>query len=299
MFDIVTFGSAVIDTFIDTEFNNKTKSFNYPAGAKILAHNMRSEIGGGSTNTAVAFARFGFRTGCICRVGDDSEGNAIRSLFKKEKIKFLGSVSKTKKTGHSVVLDSKEKNRTILAYKGPGNNVVMNDIPKLKTRWVHFTGVVGKSFKTQVQLAKKLVSSGSRVAFNPGYIDSKNDLKELLRLTYVLTTNKEEAVAICKKYGKKGPLLDSLRSLGPRIVVITNKNKQAFAFDGKTKYAIKPHKVKVVERTGAGDAFAAGFVAGFIAGMPIGKCLKLALREGESVLKHFGAKNNLLRMKLK
>ena len=73
MFDVVTFGSAVIDTFVDTEFNNKTKSFSYPAGAKILVHNLKSDIGGGATNTGVAFSRLGLKTGSICKIGDDNK----------------------------------------------------------------------------------------------------------------------------------------------------------------------------------------------------------------------------------
>ena len=57
--------------------------------------------------------------------------------------------------------------------------------------------------------------------------------------------------------------------------------------------------MKVVERTGAGDAFASGFVAGQIVGMSIDESLELALKESESVLGHFGAKNNLLNMNIK
>ena len=59
------------------------------------------------------------------------------------------------------------------------------------------------------------------------------------------------------------------------------------------------HKIKVVERTGAGDAFASGFVAGQIAGRSIMDSLKLGLKESESVIRYFGAKNKLLRMRLR
>jgi ribokinase len=110
--------------------------------------------------------------------------------------------------------------------------------------------------------------------------------------------NKEEAIILCKKYNKKGDILIGLRSLGAKIVVVTDKDKLAYAYDGIKKYSIKPHKIKVVERTGAGDAFAAGFVAGIIANKPIQECLNLALEEGESVLRYFGAKNKLLTRKL-
>jgi len=81
-------------------------------------------------------------------------------------------------------------------------------------------------------------------------------------------------------------------------VVVTNGEKEVYAYDGKKKYSLKPHKVKVVETTGAGDAFASGFVSGQILGKSIPWSLKFGFEESEAVLKHFGAKNNLLWRKL-
>lgn len=298
-FDIVTFGSAVVDTFVDTEFNKKTKSFSYPAGSKILVHNLKTDIGGGATNTGAAFSRLGFRTGCICKIGNDNNGKDILNLFKNEKIKFLGTISKDK-TGNSIILDSKEHNRTILTFKGPGNNIKINELPKFKTKWLYYSAVLGDSFKTQEKLAKQLSKKGTKLAFNPSeYLIKNTDITSMLKMTDILILNKEEAEFLCKKNKKKRDVLEGLKELGPKIVVVTNKNKLAYAYDGLKKYSIKPNKIKVLERTGAGDAFAAGFVAGIMANKPIQKCLELALKEGESVLRYFGAKNKLLRMKLK
>ena len=94
--------------------------------------------------------------------------------------------------------------------------------------------------------------------------------------------------------------MEGLRSLGPRIVVVTDKNRPIRAYDGNRKFFLKPHnKIKVVERTGAGDALASGFVAGLMTGWDIDRALKLGLRESESVISHVGAKDKLLRMNLK
>jgi ribokinase len=71
------------------------------------------------------------------------------------------------------------------------------------------------------------------------------------------------------------------------------------AYDGKKKYFLKPHKIKVMDRTGAGDAFASGFVAGRVTGKSIQDSLKLGLRESEAEIKYHGVKNKLLRMKLR
>ena len=74
---------------------------------------------------------------------------------------------------------------------------------------------------------------------------------------------------------------------------MTNKDKEVIAYDGQKKYSLIPHKLKVVERTGAGDAFASGFVAGQMIGKSIEESLKLGLEESESVIKHQGAKIGL------
>ena len=296
MFDVVTFGSAVVDTFVDTEFNKKSNSFSYPAGSKILVQNLKSDIGGGATNTAVAFSRLGLKTGCICRIGNDNNGLDILEMFKKEKVKFLGSISQ-ERTGESIILDSKGNGRTVLTFKGPGNSIRSSEIPKIKTKWLYYSSVLGESFKTQVALAKK---SKAKVAFNPSeYIIKAMDIRPLLKLTEVLILNKEEAQLLCKKYKKGGDLLICLREFGPDIVVVTDKNKLAYAFDGEKRYSIKPNNIKVVERTGAGDAMASGFVAGIIAGKTLQESLRLGLKESESVIRYFGAKNKLLKIKLK
>lgn len=307
VFDVVTFGSAVIDSFVYTDVSKKGEFLHYPVGAKILIENLRFDVGGGGTNTAVAFSRFGLKTGCVCGVGDDNNGKDILDLLKKEKIAFLGCVKKSKvknnstMTGYSVILDSKDKDRTILTFKGVNDNIGLNEVLSFKTKWVYYSSLLGKSFKSQEKLAMRLAKGGVKIAFNPSLYHIKNiDLSGLLKRVYVLILNKEEAELLVKKYNKKKEILNSLYELGPRIIVVTDKNNPVRCFDGEKVYSVKPNKkVKVVERTGAGDAFASGFVAGLVVGYSVEKSLKLGLEEGESVIQHFGAKNNLIKRKLR
>jgi len=297
-FDVVSFGSAVIDSFVNTEIGEKNHVFSYPVGSKILITDLRFDIGGGGTNTAVAFSRLGFNTGCICKVGNDNNGKDILELLKKENIKFLGSIAN--KTGYSIILDSKDSDRTILTYKGVNNKIKSGEIQKFRTKWLYFSSLMGESFETQKKLAENLAKNGTKLAFNPSsYLIEHKHILSLLKITEILILNKEEAQMLCKKYNKNGSLLIALHGLGPKIVVITDRDKLAKCYDGQKEYSIIPHKVRVVERTGAGDAFASGFVAGAMLNWPIQKCLELGLRESESVLRYFGAKNKLLRMKLK
>jgi ribokinase len=302
-FDVVSFGSAVVDVFVHTDMSEKKGFMNYPIGEKILIKNLKFDVGGAGTNTAVAFSRLGLKTGCICEFGDDENGNRIKQLLKKEKVKFLGKTIKGELTGYSVILDSKGGDRTILTYKGANDEVSINDIIKFKTKWLYFSSLLGKSFHTQKELALKLKKRrGTKLAYNPSSYQIKNmNLSSLLKITDILILNKQEAEMLLRKYDlREKNLLIGLHNLTKGIIVITDKDKLITCYDGNKKYSLVPHKdVKVVERTGAGDAFASGFVAGRIVGKTIEDSLKLGLRESEAVIQHFGAKNNLIRMNLK
>lgn len=300
VYDIVSFGSAVIDTFIATDAREINGMISYPAGSKLLIKDHRRDIGGGATNVAVAFARLGFNTGCICNVGDDNNGKDILESLKKENVKFLGNTKKGM-SGYSIILDSREHERTILTFKGPNDDIKMSDIPKFESKWIYFTSMMKTSFETQRKLAKLKSKEGTKIIFNPSeYLIKNKDIRDILRITYAVILNKEEAEMIKNKYNKTGDLLNVLYSFGPKVVVITDKDEPARAYDGKKEYKIYPHKnIKVLERTGAGDAFGAGFSAGLALGYNINKCLKLALLEGESVLRHYGAKNKLIKKRLK
>ena len=302
-YDIITFGSAVVDVFVHTDVAEKGNLISYPVGGKILINKLQFEIGGGGTNTAVAFSRLGLKTGCICNVGDDENGNKILHLLKNEKIDFLGRIDKTGMSGYSVILDSRGGERTILTYKGVNDDISIKELnlEKISTKWIYYSALLEKSFETQRKLIHILRKRGVKLAFNPSsYIIKNENILDLLKVCEVLILNKEEAYALYKKYNAKAGLIEGLYLLGPKIVVVTNKDEDIWCYDGKKHYKLIPHKnIHVVERTGAGDAFASGFVAGLIVGKSIDESLKLGLKESESVITSRGAKNKLLRMKLK
>ncbi len=298
-FDVVSFGSAVIDVFVNTEAVERGDFMCYIIGSKILIKDLKFDIGGGGTNTAVAFSRLGLKAGYIGKIGKDLEGIKILNMLKKEKVSFLGKIDKGQ-TGYSIILDSANKDRTILAFKGVNNEFLLSDIAKFRTKWLYFSSLLEKSLETQKKLAKIYAGKGVKLAFNPSSYLIKNErLDEILKFTSILILNKEEAIALSKE-SSQDRIIKKLHALGPKIIVITNKDKEVICSDFLKLYKIMPHKnIKVVERTGAGDAFASGFVAGQITGKSIDESLKLALSESEAVVQHFGAKNNLIRMRLK
>ncbi|MFW6014107.1 MAG: carbohydrate kinase family protein [Candidatus Nanoarchaeia archaeon] len=307
MYDVITFGSATVDVFVKTglemisiKHDGEEEEFvAYESGSKILIKDLDFMLGGGGTNTAVSFSRLGLKTAfCGCLGLDENAEHIIYSL-KKEKVDFVGT-KKEGKSGYSVILDSLEDDRTILAFKGVNDKLQYKEIEKkiLDCRWFYFSSLMGESYKTFVKLTDYAKKKGIKVAFNPSsYLAKKGCeyLKKPLKNTYFLILNLEEAQLLVGKFNVKD-LLKKISELGPKIVVITNGKEGAYAYDG-SYYFISGGNVKVKETTGAGDAFASSFLAGIMLKNETGYALRLASANASSVIGELGAKNNLLTLK--
>jgi ribokinase len=118
-------------------------------------------------------------------------------------------------------------------------------------------------------------------------------LKGILKKTEILVLNKEEASLLVGKDSFKN-MLKKLHKLGPKIVAITDGNDDSHTLYNNTIYIGKPTYVKIVETTGAGDAFAASFLSGIIRKNDVEFAIKLATTNAESVIQYHGAKEKLL-----
>lgn len=295
-FEVVCFGSAIIDAFVKVDLKEDNKNLLIRFGSKILMKELHFDVGGGGTNTSVAFSRLGLKTGYIGKTGNDKHGEKILNLLKREKISFLGEKTNGNTDGFSVILESKKLNRSILTYKGINDEIDYKKIKKFKTKWLYFSSMMKKSLQSQIKLAKKLKKNKTKVAFNPSeYLIRNVNLKPLIKLCDVLILNKEEAALLTREKDK----LKGISKLGPKIVVITDERGTVYCYANSKVYTITPKKVNIVEKTGAGDAFASGFIAGLIKNKSIKYCLNLGLRESRAVIQHVGAQNNLIKMKLK
>jgi len=302
MYDIITVGSATVDVFVKTSTKN-VKIINvpehdvcYPIGSKILIDNLHFDTGGGGTNATTAFSRLGFKTGWVGKLGNDANSATILETIRKEGIDFLGSQGEGL-AGYSVILVGVGNDRTILTFKGINDQLSVSDFDwnALNTKWLYFSSMMSQSWKTLEKIAKFARKNGVNYAFNPSMYLAQQGLRSLRKVidgAAVLILNKEESQALVGKNVDKEVL--KLLQEYARIVVVTDGANGAQAFDGEKFYSILPNRIKVVETTGAGDAFAAGVVAGLMQGQKLDKSLQIGLAESESVIQHIGAKNILL-----
>ncbi|MDO8504672.1 MAG: PfkB family carbohydrate kinase [Candidatus Liptonbacteria bacterium] len=326
MFDCLTIGMATRDVFVKSDAFKVLKDpahlekLGFPTGeAQCFALGGKIEIekpvitvGGGAANAAVTFARQGYKTAVLVKLGDDDGGKAVLRSLKKEKIVNLSLVSADKGTAYSVILLSPEGERTILVYRGASEEMQKQEIPfrKLKAKWAYIAP--GKIPFTSISLiVAHLKSQGARIAMNPSrhYIElGAKALKPILSRLDVVIMNREEASSLTgAKYEDEAKIFRKLDELVDGIAVMTDGPNGVLVSDGENIYSAGIYKEKkLVDRTGSGDAFGSGFVAGLMKagqGLKTGtfskEAIEYAIRLGSanatSVVEEVGAEPGILK----
>ena len=300
MFEAISFGSATVDVFMDTEAKERAGNLEYPVGTKILVNKLDFQTGGCGMNVAIGLRRLGIKSSFLGKIGSDENGKFLLNELKKENVPYIGP-KPAGKTGYSIVLDSVKHNRTILHYRGAGNELYEKEIKKssLNSEWLYSGSALGESFKTQKMMMDIVKKNNIKLAYNPGITEcsgGRKGIEKMLLASTLLILNLEEAKALTKEKIVTS-IMKKLLNYGPKIVCITDGPNEITCSDGTWLYALRPNKTRIVERTGAGDAFSSGLLAGLIRNKDIEFSMQLGLANSESVIQYFGSRNKLLSWK--
>ena len=323
-FDVVTIGGAIKDF---TLYTNQGRIFNTPQnltaqkmlafeyGAKLVVKDVNLNFGGGGANTAVCCARLGLKTGIIAQLGNDETGQEIINHLKKERVDVRNIKRDINNpTGFSFIIAIDRKDREHVAFSCRNADEYLKlsskNLAKIDAKWFYVTSLYGKNWLSNLKILFQVAKTkGSKIAWNPGTHQlqaGKRGLGPILKQTEVLILNKDEAIELVLSgitLGRKNPnhlnrpiyLLNILREWGPKIVVITDGAKGAWAFDGKKIYHQKAIKTKTVDTTGVGDAFGSSFMVGLIeSNFTVIKALRWGAVNSAAVTRAVGAQNGLL-----
>lgn len=307
MLDLISIGDATIDNYVlihDAQVKcNLNKSeclLCVEYGDKIPVDRLTHEVGGNAANNVVGGARLKLKSAIYANLGSDSAGKQIIDKFKKEGVKIsYVVVNEGMESNLSTILNFK-KERTIFVYHQDWTY----NLPELESsRWVHFSSIA-PSF-THSNLLNELVAYlervGSKLLYNPGTYQIKAGVKRnprLLSLTEVFMVNKEEAKRVLGYEDSEDitikKLLKGILDLGPRMAVITSGGEGSYGFDGDKYYHLGVFPSKLVEMTGAGDAFATGTIAGLFYGQDLVEAMRWGAANGASVVEQIGPQAGLL-----
>lgn len=305
MFDVITFGSAALDVFMDLppKFVKKSAHFTpakdlvFDLGSKIDVPATRFAFGGGGVNTSRTFAAQGLNTAYCGMVGDDIPGReAIEYLKELGVDASMAAITDKISTNSSVVLNAPGMDRVILVYRGASEFLSAESIDwqKLNAKLFYLAPLSGKLCRLTERITTHAKNQGAMVAANLGNSQlamGRECVKSLLARIDVLILNKEEAAIMTgTDYNDEAEIFKKTARMHPDINVITKGEAGAAVVVGGKIYEAKLKKFKVADVTGAGDAFGSGFMSGMMAsGNDIEYAAKLAFINAKHCLSSRGA----------
>jgi len=302
---IVSLGSALEDIylidrddFLPSQIGDTSIFGKLETGSKVDIDKISYEIGGGGTNSAVTFSRFGHDSIFLGNIAHDAAGEAVLATLDKENIdtSYLKLVKGS--TGCSIILlDAKSGERTILTYRGVSSNFKNQDPAVLKEiapDWLYISSLRGdmKTLSDFINTAKKL---SIKTMLNPGKLEIKqlDHLLSILPDIDILLLNKSEAMNIVP--GKVLSELLSHLSNYTNTVIITDGPMGGIATNHLSTYRFGIYEdVKAKDTTGAGDAFGSAFLASLASGKSFKKSIIYGCANSTSVIRQIGAKKGII-----
>ena len=306
---ILGIGNAIVDVIcrVEEDFLDKNKLTKSTMKLifdekefKNLLSNLKIEktVSGGSVaNSVVGLSQLGNKVGFIGKVCDDELGAKYEEGLKNENVEYFYSKKKEElPTGTCLILVTPDSERTMCTFLGTAGKINENDVNSdiitsseviLLEGYLWDEGDPKKAFDKAISSAKKVAMSLSDQfcvdRHKPHFLDL---VKNKLDITFA---NEQEILSLI---GAKSfdDVINFGKELG-KIIVVTRGDKGAIAIKGNevSECGIK-EGLKVVDLTGAGDLFAAGFLHGYINNLSLKDSLEKGTEMSAKVIQQIGAR---------
>ncbi len=257
---------------------------------------------GGAANVAVHLSKLGGKAAFTGKVGNDYFGRIFIDDLDQSGVSTNVSMSRSKNTGMVFTLVFSNGERSFIVDRGANIDLEYEDIDLSliqRTKYLYFTGfsVQDEQAWECIQKVLRQYPEGAHVVFNPGAPNLAKDFRSTFAKIIkehvdILILNECEG-SYLTDHSSEAAILNSLLSLVP-IVALTKGERGSITATSKGVHNIKADTVKVVDTTGAGDAYAAGFIYGLSRGWKEEEAGELASRIAEKVVSHVGARTDPL-----
>lgn len=306
IYDLISIGSVVKDIIVVTDRGKIFKTpkdrlapewLGFELGEKICADVIEETLGGVAADLAIGTKKLGLNSSLISTLGSEYEWLTEELQKNKINASFI-TIDKNRETNSIILVDKNTGERVILYNKSSGG-IIVDGLNKIKTRWLAISSLTGNWKNQAEKILNYIAKNKASLILLPSTSQIRDDfpdLKKLLKVAKILILNKNEAIEIASKSKSIDikNLLKLLHKFGPGTVCITDGTKGAHCSDGKKMYFSPIKKVKTVDVTGAGDAFASGFLGSYLKGESLKDSLKAGIINSASVVQYIGTTKGLL-----
>lgn len=308
MAKILGVGNALVDLLIRLEDDNLLEELNLPKGSMTLvdentknlidekSNNLNKEMasGGSAANTIHGLAKLGHDTAFIGTVGNDANGNFFHDDLKKSNIDPLLHRSKTP-TGLASTLISKDSERTFGTYLGAAIELTSNDFTPGQFKGfdlLHVEGYMVQNHELLETILKYAKQAGLKISVDMAsynVVEANLDFfKEMVdKYVDIVFANEEEA----KSFTGEEPQ-QALHTIADttEVSVVKIGSKGSMVKKGESIIVVEPVETNVIDTTGAGDAYAAGFLYGYINNLSLDTSGKIGSLLASATIETFGAR---------
>ena len=306
---VLGIGNAIVDVIckVNDDFitqNNLTKStmklfFDENEFKKLLVNiKIEKTVSGGSVaNSIVGLSQLGNNVGFIGKVSNDDFGEKYEIGLKKEKVDYIYSKKKENlPTGTCLILVTPDSERTMCTFLGTAGKINENDINDYAVKnseiiflegYLWDEGEPKKAFNKAINYANKVsMSLSDKFCVDRHKPHFLNLVKNKLDITF---SNEEEMMSLINAKDFKEVLAFGKEI--KKLLVITRGEKGAISIKGDevTEVGIKKN-LNIVDLTGAGDLFAAGYLHGLLNNFKQKECLEKGTEMSSRVIQQFGAR---------
>jgi ribokinase len=291
-FDVICFGALNMDYLFKVDKIAKEDE-------EYAIRGFKRTPGGAAANTAVGLARLGLKAGYLGKTSDDRNGGILINEFAREKVDTTRIiVSKSGRTGVIMGYIDKKGQRALYALPGINDAVKIQEIDieyATSANFLHLTPFVGeKPFETQKQLVELVSRSKTKISFDPGDLYARKGLsalKPMIGKSFLVSLTEKELKLLTGRNYCKGS--EILLNVGAQIVAVKRGGKGCYVSNREENHTIKPFRVKVVDTTGAGEAFSAGFLYGLVKNLSLCECGRIANFIASRCIMRIGARSGL------
>lgn len=300
MYQLIAIGDITVDLFFQGDSLTEEKGrFNLAIGGKYYAEAFHHGLGGSAANVSIHAAQLGLDTAAVSRVGENAFKNMIVQSLARKSVSTEFLHFEREHVAISSILLSSTGERTVIKYADPKDHIDVGDhaLDRIKRSGIVFLGnLASVSVAERTKFMKSVRSETNVLAANFGSQECESGvskLKSLIEAVDVLFLNKYEFADLI---GVKPESLDlnknMLTQLGCALplLVITNGADGSYAYTAQNVYSQPASRVsRVVDTSGAGDAFAAAFLVKYSDDKNLQNALIAGAEYAAKVVTHVGA----------
>jgi len=304
MYDLITIGDITVDLYFKGQsLTQKDNRFYLAIGGKYVANYFYESLGGGGANVAIGASHFGLDTAVLGKVGENVFKQIIIQKLIKKCVSTEFLISESNYLNVSSILLTESGERTIIHFLTPRQSFQLSDIIKqnlTKSKMIYMGNLPDVAIEERESLLTFFKKRNIKICLNLGVSDCRKpvpQIQRLINLSDIFIVNTYEFAELVKKQkesldfmGKNIIGYISELSLNEKIVVLTDGEKGSYLYHRKKflyQKAIKPKKI--IDTTGAGDAYTSGFLCSYIKKEELEKAMKNGAEYAAKILEKIGA----------